>query len=107
MIDWLAEALIGLGVQVSLGFIGGFLAGYAAKKIAKVVAVIIGSLILFLLALNYLGVIIIRWEKLIGVGEETLTWLKAHGAGFAVFLLMNIPAITTFMAGFALGFKKG
>ena len=107
MASWLISALIGLGTQVSVGFIGGFLAGYAAKKIAKVVAFIIGTFILILMGLNYLGVIAVRWERLIGLGEEALTWIEAHATSAAAFTVMNLPAIATFVAGFVLGFRKG
>ena len=105
--SWLIDALIGVGVQISAGFIMGFLAGYAAKKIAKIVAIILGTFILVLMFLNYYGVIVIRWEKLIGLGEAALQWIEAHGTSAATFVLANMPMISTFTAGFVLGFKKG
>ena len=105
--SWLVEALIGVGVQLSAGFIMGFLAGYAAKKVAKVVAVILGIFILALMFLNYYGIIMIRWEKLVGLGEAALKWIEAQGTSAATFVLMNIPMISTFTAGFIMGFKKG
>lgn len=107
MVSWLTSALIGLGVQVSAGFITGFLAGYAAKKIAKVIAVILGAFILALMGLNYLGIIIIRWERIIGLGEEAITWIETRGTPIASFMLVNLPIAATFLAGFALGLKKG
>ena len=107
MTSWLVDALIGLGAQVSIGLVGGFLAGYAAKKIAKVVAVILGAFILALMGLNYLGIIAIRWERLIGLGEEAMTWIEIHGTPVASFVVTNLPFVTTFLAGLALGLKKG
>ncbi|RLI39437.1 hypothetical protein DRO60_01215 [Candidatus Bathyarchaeota archaeon] len=105
--SWLVDALIGIGIQMSAGFIMGFLAGYAAKKVAKVVAVVLGIFILALMLLNYYGIIMVRWEKLVGLGEEALRWIEAQGTSVATFVLMNLPMIGTFTAGFIIGFKKG
>ncbi|RLF10965.1 MAG: hypothetical protein DRJ69_02455 [Thermoprotei archaeon] len=60
----------GLSVQVSVGFITGFLAGYAAGKIAKAIVVILGAFVLSLMGLNYLCIIAIRWERIIGLGKK-------------------------------------
>ena len=104
--SWLIDALIGIGIQLSGGFIIGFLAGYAAKKIAKIVAVILGTFILALMFLNFYGIVEVRWEKLAGLGEAALSWIESQGTSAAKFVVMNAPMLSTFLMGFIMGLKK-
>lgn len=101
------DPLYGLVLQLGAGGAIGFLAGYAIKKLAKLVAVGLGLLILLLMALNYYGIIEVRWTQLIGIGEEALEWLSQHYTTMASFAVQNMPFAGGFAAGLVLGFKAG
>ena len=103
----ITSLLLGLGVQLGAGGILGFLAGYALKKIAKIVAVVLGLFILALMYLNYIGVIVVRWEGLLGITQDILRAVGTKYGSFAVFILQNIPSAASFTVGFALGIKTG
>lgn len=101
----LTQFLTGLGIQLGAGGIIGFAAGYALKKLAKIVAFILGVFILALMYLNYAGIVDVRWEGLLGWGEEALSWIAMHYSPIASFIITNIPFASSFTVGFALGVK--
>jgi len=102
----ITQSLTGLIVQLGIGGSAGFLAGYALKKLAKVLAVISGAFILVLMYLNYQGVIMMNWEKLLGDSEKITEWLGGQYPAFSQFIITNIPFAGSFTAGLTLGFKK-
>lgn len=102
-----AEPLLGLTIQLGAGGLLGFLAGYALKKLAKIVAVLLGVFVLCLMALNYRGIVEVRWTELVGLGEEALRWLESRYTSAMGFVVENVPFVGSFVAGFALGLKVG
>jgi len=102
-----ADPLLGLAIQLGAGGLLGFFAGYALKKLAKIVAVLLGVFVLCLMALNYYGVIEVKWTELAGLGEEVLRWLESRYTSVAGFVIENLPFAGSFIAGFALGLKVG
>jgi len=102
-----SDPLYSLLLQLGAGSLIGFLAGYAAKKLAKLIAIGLGLLMLLLMALNYYGVVEVRWIKLIGVGEEALRWISANYSAVVRFAVENMPFAGGFATGLVLGLKAG
>lgn len=97
--------LVDLGVELGTGGVLGVLVGFAAKKLAKVAAVIAGAIVGLLATLEMEGLVTVHWGALrellatTPVGERIPALLLELSAG--------IPIGGGFVAGVALGFKKG
>lgn len=89
--------------QLGMGGVGGYLTGYAFKKIGKVLAIFSGLAFLCLQYLAYHGIIEVDYDKLVLLIEQ----LTGKASGLATSVLSNLPFGASFVAGFALGFRKG
>ncbi len=106
--DATTQAVIAaVGLNLGVGFLLGLAAGYALKKIAKLALIIAGLLILALLVLEYKGFITVDYTLLERFTAKVLEWLKLELAGLVGFVSSNVPFAGGFLAGFALGLKKG
>ena len=103
MNDVVSTLLMEVGFPAGLGFI----IGYTLKKIAKIALAIFG---IFLLALYYLqmkGIVTINTDKLTGsLKNITTSGLQQFGT-LLDFMISGILPAGSFVAGFALGLKKG
>lgn len=105
LFNTLAGPLTGLG----FGGVAGFIVGYAAKKIAKLLALALGLLFITIQALAYYGWIDVHWEAVQSGAEEI--WRGQDGATLAErtwqVISYNLPFGGGFVAGFALGIRRG
>lgn len=97
------EVVSPLLTQLGLGGVGGYLTGYALKKMAKLLALFVGLVFLGLQYLAHIGIIQINYDKLVLFVEQ----FTGKASGLATFLFSNLPFGVSFLAGSALGFKKG
>lgn len=97
--------LVDLGIELGTGGVLGVLVGFTAKKLVKVAAVIAGVLVGLLATLEVEGFVTVHWGALrdllaaTAVGERIPAVLLELSAG--------VPIGGSFVAGVALGFKKG
>ncbi len=103
MNDIVSTLLMEVGFPAGLGFV----IGYTLKKIAKIALAIFG---IFLLALYYLqmrGIVAVNTEKLTGgLRNITASGLQQFSS-LINFVVSGILPAGSFVAGFALGLKKG
>jgi uncharacterized membrane protein (Fun14 family) len=103
------------------GFLFGAVAGYAIKKVMKIAAVVVGLFVAALTYLSYKGLIDVKWVAIENVTRSALT----NASGQVVHALNNtatqfaahpsavaasglpISAMSGFMPGLIMGFKKG
>lgn len=102
----MSELLSPLVYQLGAGGILGFLAGYAIKKVVKIAAVIAGLFALALIYLGYTGVISVNYEKLTEATEGLIGDLGGASQWVSP-IIANLPFAGSFVAGAALGLKKG
>ncbi len=103
MNDIVSTLLMEVGFPAGLGFI----IGYTLKKIAKIVLAIFG---IFLLALYYLqmkGLITINTEKLTESLKNITTSGVQQFSRIIDFMISGVLPAGSFVAGLALGLKKG
>lgn len=101
----LSGPLTGLG----FGGVAGFIVGFTAKKIAKIVALALGALFIGVQLLAYYGLVDVHWEA-VQTGAEEL-WQGQQGVTLAQrawqVISYNLPFGGGFVAGFALGIRRG
>jgi uncharacterized membrane protein (Fun14 family) len=102
----MSELLSPLVYQIGAGGILGFLAGYAIKKVVKIAAVIAGLFALALIYFGYTGVINVNYEKLTEATEGLIGDLSGASQWISP-IIANLPFAGSFLAGAALGLKKG
>ena len=90
----------------TLGFGGlmGYAVGYAAKKVSKLALIGMGILFFAIQYLVYKGFAHVDWG---GVAEAGGHAAKAGGVAFWKIVTYNVPLGAGFVAGIALGFRKG
>lgn len=93
--------------QLGFGAIAGFAVGYAFKKVLKLTLIIVGLLILALIYLQWQGILNVNYEELIRKVEEWIRGFMGEGTSIISQVVANLPFAAAFLAGFALGFKKG
>lgn len=107
MSTWLAGVdLNGLVVQLGAGGLVGFVVGYAVKKLLKVFLVILGLGIVALMALSYLGVITVNWNKFLEIVSSIIPKVT-EVTGPLQQIANALPFAGAFVAGFILGLKVG
>jgi uncharacterized membrane protein (Fun14 family) len=89
-----------------LGFGGlmGYGVGYAAKKVSKLALVGMGILFFLIQYLCYKGLAEVDWG---GVAAQGAVAAKAGGIAFWRIVTYNVSLGAGFVAGIALGFRKG
>ncbi|AEH07039.1 FUN14 family protein [Methanothermococcus okinawensis IH1] len=92
--------------DLGTGFIGGAIIGWGIKKAIKIVVALVGLYFLSLLYLAKLGVISINKEAFTGLMGNVESSIISYGSQ-AAGLIHSASLGTGFVAGFALGFKKG
>ncbi|HYD49201.1 MAG TPA: FUN14 domain-containing protein [Terriglobales bacterium] len=95
--------------ELGFGGVAGWAVGYTAKKIAKLAALVVGVFFIGVQLLAYYGVIDVRWDALQSGAEQL--WQGEHGASLAQrawhVITYNLPFGGGFVAGFALGIRRG
>lgn len=92
--------------SIGIGGVGGFLVGYAMKKLMKLLAIIIGVFTIILIYLASKNIIMIDYSAL----NEWAKGLVSSFGGSNIVLtpvVTHLPFVGSFIAGFAIGFKKG
>ncbi len=97
----------GLGLEIGSGAVLGYISGLLAKKATKIVAILVGGALLFAKWLEGQGVISVDWSAVSG-GLVDISGAAA-GAAPSVFdrIVSTLGLGGGFVAGFALGFKRG
>jgi uncharacterized membrane protein (Fun14 family) len=93
--------------QASGGLILGFAVGYAAKKALKIALIVLGVFTAGLIFLEYQGIISVNYDKLALLVERLISGAQATAASLEAHILANVPFASTFLLGFAMGFKYG
>jgi len=101
------DVLTAILFQAGGGLVLGFAAGYASKKLAKIFLLGVGLLALALVALAYLGIVTVNWDKLALLVERALTGVQATAYSIQSFIIASVPFAGSFIAGFLIGFKYG
>lgn len=105
LVGTLAGPMAGLG----FGGVAGFAVGYAAKKVTKLAAIGLGLLFIAIQMLAYYGLVDVRWDAVQGSAEQI--WQNGDGPTLAEraweVLSYNLPFGGGFLAGFAIGFRRG
>lgn len=100
-------SLQGLGLEVGSGGVLGFITGLLAKKVTKLVALLVGGLLVFAKWLEGQGVISVDWARVTG-GLIDIGSAAAETAPTLFQRIVSTLGLTGgFVAGFALGFKRG
>src|SRR5258708_3489500 len=102
-------SLTGPLAELGFGGIAGAIVGFTAKKVAKVAALALGALFLGVQLLAYYGMVEVHWNA-VQSGAEHL-WRDGQGATLAQrawdVISYNLPFGGGFLAGFALGLRRG
>jgi len=93
--------------QLGFGAISGFAVGYAFKKVLKLTLIISGLLILALMYLQWQGILNVNYEELFQKVEGWIKGMMGEGSTIVSQAVANLPFAAAFLAGFALGLKKG
>lgn len=101
------DVLSALLFQLGSGGILGFAAGYAAKKLLKLVLFMVGIFTGGLILLQYYGIISVNYDKLALLVEGIISGAQASAASLKAYVLATVPFASSFLLGFALGFKYG
>jgi uncharacterized membrane protein (Fun14 family) len=92
--------------RLGFSFFVGFAIAYALRTFIKVSIVAIGLLLLLFFALQYAGLIEVRWDA-IGAHYDSITaWLAGQTGSMKAFIQGYLPSAGSGAAGMALGFKK-
>jgi uncharacterized membrane protein (Fun14 family) len=102
-LDNLFTPLVG---SIGIGGIGGFLVGYALKKLMKLIAIIIGVFTITLIYLASKNIIMINYPALNEWANRLATSLGGTNISLTP-VVTHLPFAGSFIAGSALGFKKG
>ncbi|WP_292459654.1 FUN14 domain-containing protein [Methanothermococcus sp.] len=92
--------------DLGTGFISGAIIGWGIKKAIKIVVALVGIYFLSLLYLAKLGIISINKEAFAALLGNVESSIISYGSQF-VGIIHSLSLGTGFVAGFALGFKKG
>jgi uncharacterized membrane protein (Fun14 family) len=103
------EYLTPLLQQLGFGGIAGLCVGYFTKKAAKVLALLLGCLFILLQVLAYYNIVSINWGGVSSAWDSAAESGAIEGAlgSLTTVLLHNLPFGAAFLAGFAIGVKKG
>ena len=93
--------------QLGVGAIAGFAVGYAFKKVLKLTLIIIGLLVLAIMYFQWQGFLNVNYEMLVNKIEGFVRGFAGEGSTMISQVIANLPFASTFLAAFALGFKKG
>lgn len=89
---------------LGIGGIGGFFVGYGAKKFTKILAIFTGVFSLAVISLNYVGVLAINYEGILGFISKLFDPTQA--VEVLMPLIANLPLVLSFIVGLLIGLKK-
>ena len=92
--------------EASFFAIIGFALGYASKKVVKLLLLLVAGLFVVIQGLGYLDVVTVDWQRAIDLANQVVLNVKADQE-WKDALLARIPSVGSFVAGYALGFRKG
>ncbi len=102
-------SLTGPFAELGFGGFAGFVVGFTTKKAAKVIAIALGALFIGVQVLAYYGMVEVHWETLQNGAEQL--WQGNEGVTLAEkawhVISYNLPFGGGFLAGFALGLRRG
>jgi uncharacterized membrane protein (Fun14 family) len=94
-----------LFLKLGFSFMVGLAIGFAIKIAFKIALLIGGLILLALFALQYLGLIDVRWSGIEIQYDGWVDWLSSHSGAFFDFIGDNLTSAAAFFAGLALGLK--
>ncbi len=95
--------LIELGLPAVLGFI----IGYTTKKVLKAALVLFGSFLIILYYLQQKGLITVNTDRMVNSFRNLMEEGLKHIDYLSQFLTSSVLPTGSFIAGIALGLKKG
>ncbi|HDM23544.1 hypothetical protein DRO02_05430 [archaeon] len=101
------EILYPILIQMGAGFFIGFAVGYALKKLIKILIVLAGLFFMLLLAMEYYGIVSIKYDKLLEAVENLIGGVSGEAQGIYAHIVAHLPFAAAFIPGFAFGVKKG
>ena len=95
--------VVNVGFPAALGFV----VGYTVKKVIKAALILLGSCLLALFYLEEKGVITVNVQRLESLVENLTTQGYVRAEALMDFLASSVLPTGSFLAGLALGLKKG
>ncbi len=99
----ISTLLVELGLPAALGFI----IGYTTKKVLKAALILFGSFLIILYYLQQKGLITVNTDKMMESFRNLMEEGLKHVDYLSHFLTSSVLPTGSFIAGLALGLKKG
>ncbi len=97
---------IALFTYMGFSFFAGFVIGYATRTFLKFVFFISGTILILLFALQYAGMIDVKWDAFEGVYNNLITWISPKLGGLKGFITANLSSAAMASLGLFWGFRR-
>ncbi len=94
-------------VELGLPAVLGFIIGYTTKKVLKAALILFGSFLIILYYLQQKGLITVNTDKMMESFKNLMEEGLKHVEYLSQFLTSSVLPTGSFIAGLALGLKKG
>jgi uncharacterized membrane protein (Fun14 family) len=92
--------------RLGFSFVAAFCMAYALRTFARIVVIAVGSALLMLVALQYAGLIEVRWDVMEERYTNLSSWLSAQTSTFTALITGYLPSAASAGAGFIAGFTR-
>lgn len=99
--DW-SPAIFRFGFS----FVIGFAIAYALRWAIKTALLVAGILALFVLGLQYFGIVDVKWGLVQNQYDDAATWISQQTKSFSAFITGALPSAASAAAGLIAGFRK-